>query len=66
MPMIPEQILQETSQWPADKVAELVGSLLLSLDDAVDPQVEDAWKQEVRRRVSGSDGSARIRRIVGR
>jgi len=71
-----EQIVEETRQWPPEKVGELVGRL--TQDPRLsDPGVEEAWKQETRRRlaeienatvsaVDGDEVSARIGRIVGR
>lgn len=69
-----DQIIQETRDWPAERVSELVGHLTESL---IDPEVEEAWKHETRRRlveiengtaqpVEGETVSARIRQIVGR
>jgi putative addiction module component (TIGR02574 family) len=71
-----EQIVEETRHWPPEKVGELVGRLTEELH-ASDPEIEAAWKQEVRRRlaeiengsvqpVEGEVVSARIRQIVGR
>ena len=71
-----ERIVEETRQWPADVVAELVDRILLAkhgADDAASP----AWRKEIDRRVAdiksgrepGVDGEevmARARKIVGR
>ena len=76
MPMTLDQIVEETRNWPPEKVSELVGRLTEELH-ATDPEVEAAWKQETRRRlaeiengtgqpVDGETVSARIRQIVGR
>ncbi len=76
MPMTPEQIVAETSQWPREQLAELVDRLTLSLHGTTRDTTE-AWKNEVRRRVAeiengevrgipGEEVSARVRRIVGR
>jgi hypothetical protein len=76
MPMTLEQIVEETRQWPPEKVGELVGRL--TEDPRLsDPVIDEAWKQETRRRlgevesglvatVDGDKVSARIGRIVGR
>jgi putative addiction module component (TIGR02574 family) len=72
-----DQILEEAHRLPREQVAELVDRLTLELLHSVDPSIEDAWKQETRRRleeiesgrvqaVSGDEVSARIRKIVGR
>ena len=77
MPMTLDQIVKEANHLPAEQVAELVDRLTLSLHHAVDPKIEDAWKQEARRRVTelksgkvkavpGKEVSERIRQFVGR
>ncbi len=76
MPMTLDQIVEETRNWPPEKVGELVGRLTEEMH-ATDPEVDAAWKQETRRRlaeiengtvqpVDGETVSARIRQIVGR
>jgi putative addiction module component (TIGR02574 family) len=76
MPITVEQIVEETRHWPPEKVGELVDRLTEDLR-ASDPEVEQAWKQEARRRlaeiengtvqaVDGEEVSARVGRIVGR
>ena len=76
VPLTLEQIVEETSHWPPEKVGELVDRLTERLH-TTDPAVEEAWKQETRRRlaeiesgtarpVDGEEVSARIGRIVGR
>ena len=77
MPITPDQIVEEASHWPPEKLAELVERLTLTLHHVVDPGIDDAWKNETRRRlaeiesgrvqaVPGEEVSAKIRRIVGR
>jgi hypothetical protein len=77
MPMTVEQIVRETSQWPADTVAELVDRITLAKHGGLPPEREAAWAQTAARRseeldsgkeklLSGSEVSARIRKIVGR
>jgi putative addiction module component (TIGR02574 family) len=76
VPMTLEQIVEETRHWPPEKLGELVDRLSEELYTP-DPDHEEAWKQEARRRlaeiengtvqaVDGEKVSARIRRIVGR
>jgi len=76
LPMTLDQIVEETRHWPPEKVGELVGRLTEELH-ATDPDLEGAWKQEIRCRlaeiengtvqtVDGEAVSARIGRIVGR
>jgi hypothetical protein len=66
----------EARHWPPEKVGELVDRLTEELH-TLDPDSEDAWRQEARRRVAeiengtvqaveGEEVSARIGRIVGR
>jgi putative addiction module component (TIGR02574 family) len=77
MPMTPDQIIEEARHWPPEQLAELVDRLTLTLHHAVDPEINNAWKHETRRRladiesgriqaVPGEGVSAKIRRIVGR
>ena len=77
MPMTLDQIIEETRQLPRVQVAELVDTLTLSLHQAIDPSVEEAWKKETSRRVQEIiDGkvqgipmeevSESIRSLVGR
>ena len=51
MPMTLDQIVEETRQLPREQVAELVDVLTLSLHQAIDPSVEEAWKKETSSRV---------------
>lgn len=77
MPITLDQIVEEARRLPREQVAELVDRLTLTLHQAMDPAVEDAWKVEAQRRVAeiesgrvqgipGEEVSARVRRIVGR
>lgn len=72
-----DQIVEEARHLPREQIAELVDRLTLSLPEATDPGVEEAWKKETRRRVAeiengevqgipGDEVSARVRRIIGR
>jgi hypothetical protein len=76
VPLTLEQIVEETRHWPREKVGELVDCLTEELHPT-DPDIEEAWKQETRRRlaeiengtarvVDAEEVSARIGRIVGR
>jgi putative addiction module component (TIGR02574 family) len=51
MDAVAEKILQEALALPAETRAELVDSLLGSLDGQIDEGVDDAWRSEVRKRV---------------
>jgi hypothetical protein len=77
MGMTLEQIVQETSQWPADVVAELLDRITLAKHGGINAEREAAWAEVSLRRsaeldsgkevlVSGHEVSARIRKIVGR
>ena len=72
-----EQIVQESSRLPREQLAELVDHLSARLHDDIAPEIEEAWRQETRRRIAdiesgkevgipGEIVSARIRKIVGR
>lgn len=77
MPMTLEQIVEETTQWPVDAVAELLDRIALAKHGGMDSERMDAWAKTALRRcaeldngqaemVPGADASARIRKIVGR
>ena len=76
MPMTLDEIVEETRNWPPERVGELVGRLTEDLH-ASDPEIEAAWKTEVNRRieeiesgkvkgVSAEEVSARIQKILTR
>jgi len=75
MPITPDQIVEEVRRWPQEQVTELLDRLAGTLQ-AEDPALEQAWKQETRRRIAdiesgavrgipGEEVSNRIRQIVG-
>jgi len=77
MPMTLEEIVEETTQWPADTVAELLDRVALSRHRSMNADREDAWAATALRRcaeldsghaelIPGADASARIRKTVGR
>ena len=49
------KLLEEALKLPAEARAALAGSLIDSLDSAVDEDVEDAWSVELARRVRELD-----------
>ena len=76
MPLTPEQIVEEVLHWPQAQATELLDRLAYTLQPE-DPALEEAWKQETRRRIAeiqsgvvrgipGEEVSAHIRQIVGR
>jgi hypothetical protein len=77
MPMTLDQIVEETSQWPEDAVADLVDRILLAKHGGLDPAVDTAWREESRRRLAELESGqvqgipleetlAKARQIVGR
>ncbi len=75
--MTVDQIVEETRQWPADVVAELIDRIALAKHGGVAPVREAAWSDVAARRaaeldsgqaklIPGEQVSARIRKIVGR
>ncbi|MGD1084089.1 MAG: addiction module protein [Verrucomicrobiota bacterium] len=70
-----DQIVEETRQWPPEKIGELVGRLTEDLHTS-DPETEAAWQVEIARRVEEiqtgkvqgipvEQSLARIRKIAG-
>ena len=45
-----QELLQKALALPENERAELAGSLIASLDETVDQDVDAAWQQEVARR----------------
>ena len=77
MPMTLDQIVEEASHLPREQVAEVVDRLISGLNTDVEPEIENSWKQETRRRLAELEGGKvqaipgeavrnRIRKIVGR
>ena len=76
MAMTLDSIVEETRQLPADVVAELVDRILRARHGGMDQNIEQAWKEETRRRlaeiqngdvqgISGEEVSAQIRKKLG-
>jgi hypothetical protein len=77
MPMTADQIVEETSQWPVDAVADLLDRIALAKHGGMSAARMDAWTEVALRRsaeldsgktelIPGDVASARIRKIVGR
>ncbi len=77
MPMTLDQIVEEANHLPPKQVAELVDRLTLNLLHSIDPEIEEAWLKEVRKRVaqiesgkekgvSAEEMKARVRRVLSR
>jgi len=61
MPREAAQILHEALELPPEQRAALADSLLNSLDTDVDADVEQAWREEIERRVeSVRNGTAHM------
>jgi putative addiction module component (TIGR02574 family) len=76
MPITLDEIVEETRNWPPERVGELVGRLTEDLHTS-DPEIEAAWKAEIDRRIEeiqsgkvkgipGEKVLARIRKTLGR
>jgi len=62
MQLSADQIVEETSDWPEDAVADLVDRILRAKYDEVDPSVDKAWQDETRRRIADME-SGRVQAI---
>ena len=54
----PAELLRDALSLPAEARAALVDSLIESLDVEVDDKVEEAWREEIHRRLQQIDGGA--------
>ena len=52
------EVLKDALALPADARAALIGPLLDSLDTEVDEDAEEAWRQEIHRRLQEIDSGA--------
>jgi hypothetical protein len=77
MALTPEQIVEETQQWPEEVVADLVDRILLAKYGGIAAEIDAAWRRETKRRlaemesglvkeVSLEESLAKARRILGR
>jgi putative addiction module component (TIGR02574 family) len=71
-----DQIVEETRDWPEDAVADLVDRILRAKYGEVDPSVDQAWHEEIRRRIADMESGnvqgipleetlAKARNIIG-
>jgi putative addiction module component (TIGR02574 family) len=58
MPREAAQLLHEALELPPEQRAALADSLLGSLDTSVDIDSEQAWREEIERRVSSIEGGS--------
>ena len=49
MQLSADQIVEETSDWPEDAVADLVDRILRAKYGDLDPSVDKAWHEEIGR-----------------
>jgi putative addiction module component (TIGR02574 family) len=54
----PAELLRDALSLPAEARAALIDSLIDSLDIEVDPEAEEAWREEIRRRIQQIDSGA--------
>ena len=52
MQLSADQIVEETSDWPEDAVADPVDRILRAKYGEVDPSVDKAWQDETRHRIA--------------
>jgi putative addiction module component (TIGR02574 family) len=53
-----DQIVEATSDWPEDAVADLVDRILRAKYGEVDPSLDDAWRVEIHRRIAEMESGA--------
>jgi hypothetical protein len=59
MQLSADQIVEVTSDWPEDAVADLVDRILRAKYGEADPSVDKAWLDETRRRIADISNSTR-------
>jgi putative addiction module component (TIGR02574 family) len=52
------EVLRDALALPVEALAALIDSLIDSLDNAVDAGAEEAWRDEIHRRLQQIDGGA--------
>ena len=52
MQLSADQIVEETSDWPEDAVADLVDRILRAKYGEVDPSVDTTWRAKIGRRIA--------------
>ena len=62
MQLSADQIVEETSDWPEDAVADLVDRILRAKYGDVDASVDKAWQDETRHRIAEME-SGRVQGI---
>ena len=76
MPMTTQQIVSEARQLSTEQMNELIDQLLAECFARPDPEIDDVWRTETRRRISeirsgkvigipGDEVMAEVRKIVG-
>jgi len=54
----PAELLRDALSLPAEARAALIDSLIASLDVEIDENAEDAWREEIQRRLRQIDSGA--------
>jgi len=62
MQLSADQIVEETSDWPEDAVADLVDRILRAKYGEADPSIDQAWHDETQRRIADLE-SGRVQGI---
>lgn len=76
MAMTVEQIVEESRKLPPEQLSELIERITLAVHGSPDPKVEQAWQDEVQRRLAEIDSDkaelipgevtrAKVRKIAG-
>jgi len=76
VPITLEEIVEETSQLPADVVAELIDRILLARHGGIETDIQAVWNTEIHQRIDEietgkvqgipvEESLARIRKIIG-
>jgi putative addiction module component (TIGR02574 family) len=60
MPRDAAEVLKDALALPPEARAALIGSLVDSLDTDVDEDAEEAWREEIRRRLEEIDNGAAL------
>jgi Putative addiction module component len=62
MQLSADQIVEETSDWPEDAIADLVDRILRAKYGEVDPSIDKAWQDETRSRIADME-SGRVQGV---
>ena len=76
MPLTAEKIVEETRNWPADAVADLMDRIMIASHGGIEPAIDESWRTEIRHRIDdirtereaaipGDDAMAEARKMIG-